>query len=155
MPNPPANPSRPIAAANAVSTTAANPPAAPLTHPQRGDIYWVNIPQRHTVGHEQYKRRPWLIVSNNAIVPLGLVVGVPLSFQLQKKNRLFRISILATEIIREVGASNPLDPGERIALTEQVRTLSIDRLERPRSGRVTDTALFAVEAGVAFVLDIQ
>jgi hypothetical protein len=82
-------------------------------------------------------------------------VGVPLSFQIQKKNRQFRISIPATEIINEVGSPKPLDPGERIALTEQVRTLSVDRLEMPRSARITDTALFAVEAGVVFVLDIQ
>jgi hypothetical protein len=86
---------------------------------------------------------------------LDVVIGVPLSFQVHKKNRQFRIAIPATEIIHEAASSHPLDPGERIALTEQVRMLSVERLEMPRSGRITDTALFAVEAGVAFVLDIQ
>lgn len=84
-----------------------------------------------------------------------MVVGVPLSFQLHKRNRQFRIAILAGDIIHEAGSTNPIDPGERIALTEQVRALSTERLEMPRSARVTDTALFAVEAGVVFVLDIQ
>jgi len=83
-----------------------------------------------------------------------MVLGVPLSFQLRKKNRQFRIGILEAEIIHEAGCSNPLDPGERVALTEQLRALSTERLEMPRSARLTDTALFAVEAGITFVLDI-
>lgn len=153
MPNPSTSPS--TASPVAAKTAGAIPhsPSHPL--PQRGDIYWVNVPKKHTVGHEQYKRRPWLIVSNNAISPLGMVVGVPLSFQIHKKNRQFRIAILAGDIIHEAGSTNPLDPGERIALTEQVRALSTQRLEMPRSARISDTALFAVEAGIAFVLDIQ
>src|SRR5882724_3121387 len=107
-----------------VALAPASAPVVPkkaIPRPQRGDIYWVNIPKQHIVGHEQYKRRPWLIVSNNAIAPLDIVIGVPLSFQIHKKNRQFRIAIPATEIIHEVGCSRPLDPGERIALTEQVR----------------------------------
>jgi hypothetical protein len=84
-----------------------------------------------------------------------MVVGVPLSFQIHKRNRQFRIAILPGDIIHEVGSTNPLDPGERIALTEQVRALSTERLEMPRSARISDTALFAVEAGIVFVLDIQ
>ena len=150
MPNPSSSPGS--SSPGAVKT---NPVPSSNPRPQRGDIYWVNVPKKHTVGHEQYKRRPWLIVSNNAIAPLDIVVGVPLSFQVQKKNRYFRIAILASNIIHEPGSTNPLDPGDRIALSEQVRVLSVDRLEQPRSARVTDTALFAVEAGLVFVLDIQ
>jgi mRNA-degrading endonuclease toxin of MazEF toxin-antitoxin module len=163
MPNPSTSPSAPDPAAkttNAGASTAIGPPPkAPIPpahpRPQRGDIYWVKMPKQHTVGHEQQKRRPWLIVSNNAISALDMVMGVPLSFQLHKKNRQFRIAILAGDIIHEVGSTNPVDPGERIALTEQTRALSTDRLEKPRSARISDTALFAVEAGIAFVLDIK
>jgi mRNA-degrading endonuclease toxin of MazEF toxin-antitoxin module len=149
MPNPSTSPTAIPAGVKAASVSSPSYPP-----PQRGDIYWVNVPKKHTVGHEQYKRRPWLIVSNNAISPLEIVVGVPLSFRLHKKNRQFRITILAGEIIHEVGSTNPLDPGERIALTEQLRVLSTDRLEKPRSARISDTALYAVEAGITFVLDI-
>ncbi|HEY5161964.1 MAG TPA: type II toxin-antitoxin system PemK/MazF family toxin [Terriglobales bacterium] len=125
----------------------------PNPNPQRGEIYWIDVPRRHTVGSEQYKRRPWLVVSTNAIGYLPIVIGVPLSFEVQKKNRTFRIAILATDIILEPGAT--LDPGELVALTEQVRVLSTERMEFPRQGRITETALYAVEAGLAYVLDIQ
>lgn len=81
-----------------------------------------------------------------------MVIGVPLSFQVHKGNRLFRIKVLATEIITDPGST--LDPGDRIALTEQIRALSVERLEFPRQGKVTDTALFSVEAGIAFILDL-
>lgn len=110
------------------------------------------MPKSHTVGSEQYKRRPWLIISNNATTQFRMVIGVPLSFKVHKGNRLFRIRILATDIIADSGSN--LDPGERIALTEQIRALSVERLEFPRQGKVTDSALFAVEAGVAFILDL-
>ena len=125
----------------------------PSLNPQRGDIYWVRIPQSQTVGSEQYKRRPWVIVSANAITHVGMVIGVPLSQKVAQQNRLFRILIPDSTIIYDAGTT--LMPGDRIALTHQVRALSIDRLESPRAGRLTATALYAVEAGLAFVLQIS
>src|SRR5205807_8541416 len=124
----------------------------PNPSPQRGEIYWINVPRHHTVGSEQYKRRPWLIVSTNAIGYLNLAIGVPLSMQAQKQNRQFRIAITQPNIILDPGST--LMPGERVALTEQVRVLSVERLEFPRSGRVTNAALYAVEAGLAFVFEM-
>ena len=150
MPKPSSSPAPPKPVA-AVATTPAV--ATHATNPQRGDVYWVNIPRKHTVGHEQYKRRPFLIVSNNAIHHLDIAIGVPLSFQTQKRNRQYRIQILASDIILDPGST--LDPGERIALTEQVRCLSVERLEPTRQARVSDTAVYAVEAGLAFVMDIK
>lgn len=125
----------------------------PNPDPQRGDIYWVDVPKEHTVSTEQYKKRPWLVVSNNALNSqnLRLVVGVPLTTRIHKQNRQFRILILATDIVPEPGS--PFS-GEQVALTEHVRALSIDRIEFPRVAHVTDTALYAVEAGLAYVLDI-
>ena len=121
-------------------------------NPLRGDIYWVLIRRAHTVGSEQYKRRPWAIVSTNAIVPTGMVVGVPLSQKINKQNKWFRIFIPNSNIVYDPGST--LIPGDRIALTEQVRALSIERLEAPRAGRLTDNALYSVEAGLAYVLEI-
>lgn len=125
---------------------------ARVADPKRGEVYWVNIPKRHTVGSEQYKRRPFLIVSNNSIHYLEIVIGVPLTFQLHKKNRQYRIVVLASDIIMDAGST--LDPGERVALTEQVRCLSILRLEPDRQAKLTDTAIYAVESGLGFVMDI-
>ena len=125
----------------------------PNPNPQLGDICWVKVPQHHTVGSEQYKRRPWIIVSSSALSNLKVVVGVPLSMQAQKQNPLFRIAIADSEILRDAGST--LIPGDRVALTEQVRALAIERLEFPRTAHLTDTALFAVEAGLAFVLEIH
>jgi mRNA-degrading endonuclease toxin of MazEF toxin-antitoxin module len=125
----------------------------PNPNPQRGDIYWVNIPKQHTVGTEQYKQRPWLVISSNTINSqnLRLIVGVPLTTKVVKQNRQFRILISASEILTEPGASFS---GDQLALTEQVRALAIERIEFPRVARVTDTALYAVESGLAFVLDM-
>src|SRR5258706_9066111 len=114
--------------------------SSPNPSPQRGDIYWVKIPQHHTVGSEQYKRRPWVIISSSAILHLEMVVGVPLSMQAQKQNRHFRIAVADSEIIRDPGSTS-LMPAERVALTEQVRALSIQRLEFPRIAHLTDTAI--------------
>lgn len=153
-PPPPRPPSSPTSLSALTVPATANP--ATVTHatnPQRGDVHWVNIPKSHTKGHEQYKRRPFLVVSNNAIHHLDLVIGVPLSFQTQKKNRQYHIQVLATDIAMDPGST--LDPGDRIALTEQVRCLSIERLEPKRQARVSDTAVYAVEAGLAFVMDIR
>ena len=159
MPNPstpprprPPSPPPPLPAL-AVPATTSLTTATHATDPQRGDIYWVNIPKSHTKGHEQYKRRPFLVVSNNAIHYLDLVIGVPLSFQTQKKNRQYHIQVLATDIAMDPGST--LDPGDRIALTEQVRCLSVERLEPTRQARVSDTAVYAVESGLAFVMDIH
>jgi mRNA-degrading endonuclease toxin of MazEF toxin-antitoxin module len=147
-PSSPAPPPPPAVVGTASPTTATH-----ATNPQRGDVYWVNIPKSHTKGHEQYKRRPFLVVSNNAIHHLDLIIGVPLSFQTQKKNRQYHIQVLATDIVMDPGST--LDPGDRIALTEQVRCLSVERLEPDRQARVSDTAVYAVEAGLAFVMDIR
>src|ERR1700730_203873 len=124
----------------------------PNSSPQRGEIYWVNIPRQHTRGTEQFKKRSWLIVSTNSIAQLQLVVGVPLTKQTHKRNRQFRIAILQNDIILEPNST--LEQCERLALTEQVRALSVERFDFPRTARVTDAAIYAVEAGLKFVLEM-
>jgi mRNA-degrading endonuclease toxin of MazEF toxin-antitoxin module len=143
-------PSPPVSSASA---TVPSPQVTRFANPQRGEVYWVNIPKRHTVGHEQYKRRPFLIISNNAIHHLKLVIGVPLSFEVRKKNRQYHIGVLASDVVMDPGST--LQAGERIALAEQARCLALERLEPDRQAKLTDTAVYAVEAGVAFVMDIR
>ena len=78
-------------------------------------------------------------------------MGVPLTSKLVKQNKQFRILISASEILTEPSASFS---GDQLALTEHVRALAIERIEFPRVARVTNTALYAVESGLAFVLDM-
>jgi mRNA-degrading endonuclease toxin of MazEF toxin-antitoxin module len=51
----------------------------------RGEIYWVDVRKDETRGEEQFKERPWLIVSSDAIHRAGpIVLAVPLSTQLHR-----------------------------------------------------------------------
>src|SRR5579864_6093161 len=137
--SPPSAPAVPATPVGHQTTTSSG--SVRLANAKRGEVYWVDIPKKHTVGSEQYKRRPFLIVSNNSIHYLKIVIGVPLSLQTQKTNRQFRIRVAANEIIMDQGST--LTAGERIALTEQVRCLSILRLEPDRQAKLTDTAISA------------
>jgi mRNA-degrading endonuclease toxin of MazEF toxin-antitoxin module len=84
----------------------------------------------------------------NQAIPTCVVV--PLSRNVGKANRNFRIRITDTAIIREPGTT--ADLGESLALTEQIRCISRDRLDPKRSARVKPVAMAAVEAGIRFVL---
>lgn len=124
-----------------------------MPSPQRGDIFWAEVLKSETRGSEQFNRRPWLIVSKtilNSRIPV--VVAVPLSTRVEKQNRWFRILVPAREKTAESGTNGC--PGDSLALTEQIRVLSVERLDAVRAARVTSKALAAVEAGIAFVLDM-
>lgn len=59
----------------------------------RGDVYWVELPPRHTKGEEQRTNnggpRPWVIVSAPAIhLQIELVIGVPLTTKTHKESLL-------------------------------------------------------------------
>lgn len=120
---------------------------------KQGEIYWVDIPKAHTVGSEQWKRRPYIIVSRDAINRIGRnVVGVPLSSKLHKASQ-YRILLPATEIIKDIGRPDSIT--DSVALTDQLRVLDVSRLEQPRIGKLSTTAVMALELGVAFVFDIR
>ncbi len=124
-----------------------------MPSPKRGDVFWVSVPQAHTVGSEQRDDRPYLVVSADSVnSSFPVVVAVPLTSRLKKANRRHRILIPASEIIQEPNA--PRAVGESIALTEQVRVLSIDRLGPTRLAHLTPAAMAAVEAGLCYVLAI-
>jgi mRNA interferase MazF len=125
----------------------------PANNAQRGDIFWAEFPEDESVGSEQRGRRPALIVSADIINrSLPIVIVVPLTSNVAKKNRQFRIAIPESQKIQEPGTSGC--PGESIALTEQVRMMSTTRLDNRRVARVTGSAIGAVEAGLSFVLSI-
>ncbi len=127
--------------------------AAPIPSPRRGDIFWADLPEDESEGSEQHGRRPVLIVSVDAVHKnLPVCIIVPLSNQLKKENRIFRIRILASYKTDEPGTGGC--PGDSLALTEQVRMISIKRLDPKRVCTVKPIALGAVESGIKYVLGI-
>jgi mRNA-degrading endonuclease toxin of MazEF toxin-antitoxin module len=126
--------------------------------PRRGDIFHLEIAKSEILGGEQYGYRGWVIVSADSInrgVDPETVVAVPLTSKVHRAEgnyRFFRILIPAKEFIPEPGFGGKF--ADSLALTEQVRVLSIPRIPVNRSGRLTPKAMAAVEAGLAYVLDI-
>jgi mRNA interferase MazF len=123
----------------------------PSQTPQRGDIFWASFPGYQSVGSEQRGDRPVLVVSVDQInraYPICQIV--PLSERVHKANRLFRILIPENEKIPEPGTAGC--PGESVALTEQMRCVSRDRLKPQRVARAKPAAMAAVEAGIKYVL---
>ena len=114
--------------------------------PKRGDIYWADFPKTEGLGSEQVGRRPVVIVSTNLINSTSpIVVIVPLSARVSKANRQHRILIPENEKISEPDTEGC--GGESLALTEQVRVLSRERLYGKRVARLTPKGLSAVRSG--------
>jgi mRNA-degrading endonuclease toxin of MazEF toxin-antitoxin module len=119
---------------------------------QRGDVYWCEIKERETVGHEQHGDRPWLIVSANHIHgQLDIVIAVPLTSQ-EKPNPKHRIELADSDKINEPGTRGW--SGYSIALTEQIRVLDLARLYSVKVGHVKPIGMHKVEAGIKHVLDM-
>jgi len=84
---------------------------------------------------------------NNA---LKTILIVPLTTS-EGPHLAFRIRIPVAEMIRDVGCKSDLEPS--IAKCDQVRVLDKSLLEN-KIGRLTQTAIAAVELGIAYVLDV-
>jgi len=128
-----------------VSTTPSQPP------PKRGDIYWASFPRSKSVGSEQWKDRPVLVMSDDFVnqrLPVCMVV--PLSEQIQKANRWFRILIPDSEKIQEAGTRGC--SGDSLALCEQLRCIDQSRLIGKRLAIAKPTAVAAVETGIKYIL---
>jgi mRNA-degrading endonuclease toxin of MazEF toxin-antitoxin module len=120
---------------------------------RQGEIYWATITPAETVGSEQFKRRPFVIVSRDAINRLGQnVVAVPLSSRVHKASQ-HRIFLPVAEMIKDATCQDSLV--DSVALTDQIRVLDISRLESPKIGRLSQTATVALELGLAFLFDIR
>ena len=119
----------------------------------KGDIYWVRALDLDIEGSEQQKSRPYVIASRTKINRLGRnVVGVPLSTKLHKAGS-HRLLIQLQHMVPEVGTSRQLETS--VALTDHIRVLDVNRLERPRMGRLSDTAIYGLEGALAYLFDIR
>lgn len=120
---------------------------------KRGEIYWAFAKDLDIAGSEQQKNRPYVIVSRDAVNRLGRnVVGVPLSTKVQKANS-YRILIPVGHMISDLTCSRPLS--DSVALTDQIRVLDSSRLEQPKMGTLSATAISGIELALAFIFDIR
>lgn len=118
-----------------------------------GEIYWVFAKDLDIAGSEQQKSRPYIIVSRDAINALGRnVVGVPLSSKIQKASS-YRVLIPLAHILKDMACSRPMT--DSVALTDHIRVLDPCRFEHPKMGKLSDTAMGGIEAGLAFLFDIR
>jgi mRNA interferase MazF len=99
-------------------------------------------------GHEQSGQRPVLVVSDNAFNsgPAGLVMVVPLTSKVKKS--------------KKIPAYVPVNPPEgglttpSAILSDQLRTISKDRLGTKPWGAVSVTTLADVESALRFLLGL-
>ena len=129
--------------------------------PKQGDIFWVNIPKRHTEGSEQYGPRPFIVMSRDALNRgMKTVVAVPMTtYQGQTANPAVvanqpphRIVVPATEITRDPLSTFDFSLG--VAKTDQVRVIDKTRLQQ-KLGTLSKTAILSVGLGISWVFDLR
>jgi mRNA interferase MazF len=108
--------------------------------PARGEVWLVNLDP--TVGHEQGGQRPALVVSDNALnlSPAGLVIVAPITGT--DRGIVAHVKVPSGE----GGLAKP-----SLIMTDQVRTISRQRLGRPL-GKVTLATMHQVEERLRIVL---
>jgi len=114
----------------------------PAKSPRRGEVWWVDLePVR---GHEQGRKRPCLIASVDEFneIPHGLVWVVPITTNLRAHS--FTVPV------------NPPEGGLKargMILCHQLRTISVDRLER-RAGSISAKTFREVHVRLGLILGI-
>jgi len=107
-----------------------------------GDIYWCEPDPKDTVGSEQEKDRPWVIVSLTVLHRGNCVVGIPLSKNLGK-GCAHLVAIPRNELTMD----GNVPPYDSIALTDQIRALDKRRLRR-KAGTLSEKGLNAIKLGI-------
>lgn len=126
---------------------------------QRGMIFWASVTPAESKGSEQTHDQPspWVIISADHLHQrLPIVQAVPLTSQLhqEEKYRRARIRIPDAMIDRYPDASPPLQPGDSLALTEQLRAMSHSRLKGEPIGQLKKQAILSIEAGIRDCLGV-
>jgi len=120
--------------------------------PNQGDIYWVDIPKNQTQGSEQFGRRPFVVISRNAVNKIvKTVVVAPMSTNISQQPP-HRILIPVTEMIRDIHSTSTLSAS--VVKTDQIRVIDKSRLQ-DKIGKLSQTVTQSVLLGVAFVFDIR
>lgn len=119
---------------------------------ERGEIYWVDLGDHadeeddETVGSEQSKRRPALIVKNDSEGHEPMTVVVPLTSGTSDDGEY-----LSTVYIPET--EHELD-GDSIALTSQIRAIDSDERVLNKAGELSRKKLKEVEKSLEVVLKL-
>ncbi|MBI2336447.1 MAG: type II toxin-antitoxin system PemK/MazF family toxin [Deltaproteobacteria bacterium] len=115
-----------------------------MVTPRRGDLFWVNLDP--TVGTEIRKKRPAIIISNNAANRrYHQVTVIPLTSQKIQEIEPFQVYVAA----QESGLQK-----ESKALAEQIRTVSKLRLGS-RIGNLSTETLTLLEKAIQIHLDLK
>ena len=134
-----------------------------MPHPERGDIYHIDVPKSEIVGHEFYGPHWWVVLSIGQLNrDLKVFTAIPLNSLHNKQTkrpkdegdfRFFRIRILAVSKKPDQGQQHAdVFHDESIALPESIRHFSVDRITGPRVGTVDQVGLGAIEAGLLFMM---
>ena len=117
---------------------------------EQGEVYWCEPDPQDTVGSEQEKDRPWVIVSQSYLHRGNCVVGIPISKQLDKAVAHL-IQIPKDEFTPEPG----VQAYTGVALTDQIRALDKSRF-RKKFGRISTRALNSlIHLGIRRMLGIS
>ena len=110
---------------------------------RRGEIYYADLSP--TVGSEINKRRPVLIVSNDANNRAASTVTVlPIT---SNTSRVYPFEVLLTTT--ESGLRKPSK-----AQAQQIRTISKERLQESAVGRISNTLMRKIEDTLRLHLDL-
>ncbi len=110
---------------------------------KRGDIYFANLDP--TVGHEIKKKRPVIIVSNNANNKMSATVTVvPVTSNVKK--------IFPFEVLLEAKCTGLTKDSK--AQCQQVRTISKLRIQKAKVGEVNQKSMLQIENALMLHLDL-
>ena len=114
-----------------------------IPSPARGEIWYINLDP--TVGHEQTKTRPCLIISNNKFNrgASDLVIAIPITSKM--KSNPLHIPI------------HPPDGGitmPSFILCDQIRVVSHERIHGACLGKLSPKTIAQVEYAIKILLNI-
>jgi len=110
---------------------------------KRGDIYFANLDP--TIGSEINKKRPVLIVSNNANNKVSTTITVvPITSNITK--------VYPFEVLLEMNSTGLKKTSK--AQCHQIRTISKIRIQGKPEGHVNDLKMAKVEAALMLHLDL-
>lgn len=133
-----------------------------MVTPQRGDIFQIDVLQGEIQGHELFGPHAWVVLSIGPINErLHLFTAVPLTSIVNKNTgkakdegafRYFRPRILASHKTPEPGQNHhDYLTKDGLALPEQIRVFSTQRITRPKIGTLTPVGLGVIDVALAFV----
>jgi len=118
---------------------------------KQGDIYWVTLTGS---GSEQSGRRPCIVMSRLSVNNAGrTVIVVPMTTNVTSANPYYRILLPVVEIVKDPNYTSAL-ADVSVAKCDHLRVLDKSLLET-KIGKLTATALIAVELGISFVFDLR